>query len=76
MASPFALGAPVTDRAGNPEALCRAFRAPFWVCVDGIVVADYGDDEDAAERHTRAHRERIGWTCRGRRLPLAEARAA
>jgi hypothetical protein len=46
---PFSVGAPVTDRDGTPTRLCRSLRAPFWVCVDGIVVADFGDDEAAAE---------------------------
>ena len=66
MAKPFALGAAVAKRDGTPVKLGRSFSAPYWVCVDGIVVADYGDDETAAEAHylplLKAHRLRMGWT--------------
>lgn len=46
---PFSVGAPVTDKDGTPTRLCRSIRAPFWVCVDGVVIADFGADETAAE---------------------------
>jgi len=63
--TPFALGSAVTDRDGLPSPLCRSLFAPFWVCVDGVVVANYGDDEEAAEAHYAplrlALRKRMGW---------------
>lgn len=66
MAKPFAVGAAVTKRDGTPVKLGRSFSASYWVCVDGIVVADYGDDEAAAEAHylplLKPHRLRMGWT--------------
>lgn len=70
---PFALGSTVTDRDGSPTALCRALKAPYWICVDGIVIADYGDDEEAAEAHysqlVKARREALGIT--GTRMVMA-----
>ncbi|MNY29886.1 hypothetical protein D3C86_1639580 [compost metagenome] len=66
MDKPFAVGAAVTSRDGTSVNLGRSLRAPYWVCVDGVVVADYGDDEAAAEAHylplLKAHRLRMGWT--------------
>lgn len=63
-ATPFPLGAWVTDRDGKPTALARSFRAPFFVVADGVVVADYGDDEQSAEAHyaglVEAHRKAQG----------------
>lgn len=60
----WAVGDPVVDRHGNPVALCRTFFAPFKVVVAGVVVADYGDDEEAAEAHyaplLEARREQLG----------------
>lgn len=62
---PFAVGSTVTKRDGSPSPLCRSIHAPFWVCVDGVVVADYGNDEEAAEAHYAplrlALRKRMGW---------------
>lgn len=66
MARPFAVGSTVTTRDGKPVKLGRSFSAPYCVCVDGVVVADYGDDEATAEAHylplLTAHRLRMGWT--------------
>lgn len=62
MAKPFSVGSEVKSSDGTPAKLCRSMRAPFWVCHQGRVVADYGDDEDAAWEHlqrlVREHRQR------------------
>lgn len=51
MAKPFSVGSTATDRDGTPVKVARSFHAPYWVCSDGIIVADYGHDEIAAEAH-------------------------
>lgn len=85
MAKPISVGSSVVDHASNPEPLCRSVFAPYWVCVDGVVVADYGDDEAAAERHyrplSRARRVRMGWPLSAVRIEggstlVAEAQAS
>lgn len=63
--APFAVGSAVTNRDGSACLLARSLRGPFWACVDGVVIADYGDDEQAAEAHYAslrlALRKRMGW---------------
>lgn len=63
--APFAIGSAVTNHDGSPCLLARSLREPFWVCVDGVVVAGYSDDERAAEAHYAplrlAFRRRMGW---------------
>lgn len=40
-----------TNRHGQPTRLARSMHAPFVVIENGIEVADYGTDEQAAAAH-------------------------
>ncbi|MBB4226014.1 hypothetical protein [Variovorax guangxiensis] len=70
---PLAIGSAVTSRDGSPVLLSRSIRAPFWICVDGLVVADYGNDEEAAKAHYEplrlALRKRMGWRIEPIQMP-------
>ncbi|RUR68660.1 hypothetical protein EJP67_16480 [Variovorax guangxiensis] len=65
----ISLGAPVTKRDGTPISVACAFSAPYWVCSEGVVVAEYGNDHQAA----LAHYDRL-LQSRRKALGIAETR--
>lgn len=55
---------PITTASGRPFMIGSDMSAPYGVYINAECVADYGDDQDAAEQHYRllvdVHRAAMG----------------